>query len=211
MTSNRTPQPRIRIDGEPCEETALPHVWSERVGAGRANEALRADWQRQFTEAVDSLGFKYLGGLLPGDALPSGQGSEQEDPALDRRARAWHRLPRRDHRLGARERRRGLVRTGKPDQSVQGREPVPEYRRGCAPPVHADRPRVRRARPRRRPRAVGRDVLVAVGLTVAEADGTSRDGDPVTGGAGFAGRATVARRASGCRCGPAGRSRCRSG
>ena len=55
---NRTPP--IRIDGLPCEETGLPHVWSDCVGAGRANEALRADWQRQFTEAVDVLGFKYL-------------------------------------------------------------------------------------------------------------------------------------------------------
>ncbi|MDA1364351.1 hypothetical protein O2L52_00995 [Glycomyces algeriensis] len=38
----------------------MPHVWSECVGAGRANEGLRADWQRQFAEAVDTLGFKYL-------------------------------------------------------------------------------------------------------------------------------------------------------
>jgi xylan 1,4-beta-xylosidase len=54
------PTSRLRIDGEPCEETALPHVWNVCVGAGRANEALRADWQRQFAEAVDTLGFKYL-------------------------------------------------------------------------------------------------------------------------------------------------------
>ncbi len=60
MTSNPTPQSSIRIDGRPCEESALRHIWSECVGAGRANEALRADWQRQFTEAVDTLGFKYL-------------------------------------------------------------------------------------------------------------------------------------------------------
>ncbi len=38
----------------------MPHVWSECVGAGRANEALRADWQRQFSEAVDILGFRYI-------------------------------------------------------------------------------------------------------------------------------------------------------
>ncbi|WP_084546794.1 GH39 family glycosyl hydrolase [Glycomyces arizonensis] len=60
MTSERTSESRIRIDGEPPEESALPHVWSECVGAGRANEALRADWQRQFTEAVDTLGFRYI-------------------------------------------------------------------------------------------------------------------------------------------------------
>ncbi|MDN3241468.1 GH39 family glycosyl hydrolase [Glycomyces tritici] len=58
MTSD--PTPPISIDGRPCDETALPHVWSECVGAGRANEGLRADWQRQFAEAVDTLGFKYL-------------------------------------------------------------------------------------------------------------------------------------------------------
>lgn len=61
MTIDPTmPRPPLRIDGERCEETDLPHVWSECVGAGRANEALRADWQRQFAEAVDALGFKYL-------------------------------------------------------------------------------------------------------------------------------------------------------
>lgn len=56
----RTSESRIRIDGEPPAEKALPHVWSECAGAGRANEALRADWQRQFTEAVDTLGFRYI-------------------------------------------------------------------------------------------------------------------------------------------------------
>ena len=60
MSSNPTPQSSIRIDGRPCEESDLRHIWSECVGAGRANEALRADWQRQFTEAVDALGFRYL-------------------------------------------------------------------------------------------------------------------------------------------------------
>jgi xylan 1,4-beta-xylosidase len=50
----------ISIDGQPGEDVPLVHVWSECAGAGRANEALRADWQRQFTEAVDVLGFKYV-------------------------------------------------------------------------------------------------------------------------------------------------------
>lgn len=58
MTSD--PTPLITIDERPCDDAALPHVWSACVGAGRANEALRADWQRQFEEAVDTLGFKYL-------------------------------------------------------------------------------------------------------------------------------------------------------
>ncbi|MBO3734324.1 GH39 family glycosyl hydrolase [Glycomyces niveus] len=50
----------ISVDGQPGEDVPLVHVWSECAGAGRANEALRADWQRQFTEAVDVLGFKYV-------------------------------------------------------------------------------------------------------------------------------------------------------
>ncbi|RRS01250.1 GH39 family glycosyl hydrolase [Glycomyces terrestris] len=50
----------ITVDGRPCEETPLVHVWNECAGAGRANEALRADWQRQFAEAVDVLGFRYV-------------------------------------------------------------------------------------------------------------------------------------------------------
>lgn len=53
-------EPRLRIDGEPCHESALPHVWSACVGAGRANEALRADWQQQFAEVVDALGFRFV-------------------------------------------------------------------------------------------------------------------------------------------------------
>ena len=38
----------------------LRHVWNECVGAGRANEALRADWQAHFREAVDVLGARYV-------------------------------------------------------------------------------------------------------------------------------------------------------
>ncbi|GAA3159520.1 GH39 family glycosyl hydrolase [Nonomuraea salmonea] len=50
----------LRIDGEPREESAFPHVWSACIGAGRANEALRADWQRQFAEVADTLKVKYV-------------------------------------------------------------------------------------------------------------------------------------------------------
>ncbi|MCL3863139.1 beta-xylosidase [Actinotalea sp. K2] len=38
----------------------LRHVWNECVGAGRANEALRADWQAHFREAVDVLGVRHV-------------------------------------------------------------------------------------------------------------------------------------------------------
>jgi xylan 1,4-beta-xylosidase len=38
----------------------LIHFWSECVGAGRANEGLRADWQEQLRLAVRECGFKYI-------------------------------------------------------------------------------------------------------------------------------------------------------
>jgi len=38
----------------------LHHVWSVCLGAGRANEALRADWQSHFREAVGTLGARYV-------------------------------------------------------------------------------------------------------------------------------------------------------
>jgi xylan 1,4-beta-xylosidase len=50
----------MEIDGEPCEETPFPHVWSRCIGAGRANEALRADWQKQFEEVVAACGVQYV-------------------------------------------------------------------------------------------------------------------------------------------------------
>jgi len=53
-------RPVITIDDQLTESTVLPHVWSLCAGAGRANEALRADWQQQLREAVDRLGFRYL-------------------------------------------------------------------------------------------------------------------------------------------------------
>jgi xylan 1,4-beta-xylosidase len=60
MTNDALVEPRFRIDGELCDESVLPHVWAQCVGAGRANEALRADWQQQFAEAVDACGFRYI-------------------------------------------------------------------------------------------------------------------------------------------------------
>jgi xylan 1,4-beta-xylosidase len=38
----------------------LDHFWSRVVGAGRANEGLRADWQRQLAEAHAACGFEYV-------------------------------------------------------------------------------------------------------------------------------------------------------
>lgn len=49
--------------------TPLVHTWSNCVGAGRANEGLRADWQQQLKTVVDDCGFRYLRfhGLLHDD------------------------------------------------------------------------------------------------------------------------------------------------
>jgi xylan 1,4-beta-xylosidase len=48
------------IDALSPSDAPLRHVWNECVGAGRANEALRADWQAQFREAVEVLGARYV-------------------------------------------------------------------------------------------------------------------------------------------------------
>jgi len=42
----------------PCHH--FKHHWNFCVGAGRANEGLRADWQEQLCRAVKECGFKYL-------------------------------------------------------------------------------------------------------------------------------------------------------
>jgi len=38
----------------------LHHHWNFCVGAGRANEGLRADWQEQLDFAIEHCGFKYI-------------------------------------------------------------------------------------------------------------------------------------------------------
>ena len=38
----------------------LPHTWSCCVGAGRANEGLRADWQQHLAMVKQACGFRYL-------------------------------------------------------------------------------------------------------------------------------------------------------
>ncbi|BDF45772.1 hypothetical protein CE91St56_28950 [Lachnospiraceae bacterium] len=50
----------------------LPHTWSTCVGAGRACEGLRAEWQRQLKEAVKECGFRYIRfhGLFAEDMFP---------------------------------------------------------------------------------------------------------------------------------------------
>jgi xylan 1,4-beta-xylosidase len=48
----------LRVDAQAPEQTPLRHVWNACVGAGRANEALRADWREHFTQAVETLGMR---------------------------------------------------------------------------------------------------------------------------------------------------------
>jgi Beta-xylosidase len=43
-----------------ADTTVLAHTWSCCVGAGRANEGLRADWQAQLRDVVQNCGFQYL-------------------------------------------------------------------------------------------------------------------------------------------------------
>ncbi|WP_036963544.1 GH39 family glycosyl hydrolase [Promicromonospora kroppenstedtii] len=52
--------PGLTIDGEAATAVPLRHIWNECVGAGRANEALRADWQAHFREAVTRLGARFV-------------------------------------------------------------------------------------------------------------------------------------------------------
>ncbi|WP_168120546.1 xylann 1,4-beta-xylosidase [Paenibacillus sp. HB172176] len=57
---------KVQFQGEASK---LNHIWSVCVGAGRANEGLRVDWQRHLRDAVHACGFKYLRfhGLLHDD------------------------------------------------------------------------------------------------------------------------------------------------
>ena len=50
-------------------EGKMNTIFKECIGAGRANEGLRADWQEQLTLAKNECGFKYIRmhGLLTDD------------------------------------------------------------------------------------------------------------------------------------------------
>ncbi len=58
----------IRLDASQVKG-ALPRAFDFCVGAGRANEGLRADWQQQLRQAQRECGFRYLRfhGLLHDD------------------------------------------------------------------------------------------------------------------------------------------------
>jgi xylan 1,4-beta-xylosidase len=59
----------LDLDLASAPHVRLDHYWSRVVGAGRANEGLRADWQRQLADAHRLGGFEYVRfhGLFHGD------------------------------------------------------------------------------------------------------------------------------------------------
>jgi len=65
------PQPTVRMIEADVNQVKGPTVkmWQECVGAGRANEGLRADWQEQLKLVKKEIGFKYIRmhGLLHDD------------------------------------------------------------------------------------------------------------------------------------------------
>ena len=63
------PEPIVLRAHATAPGVPLDHYWSRVVGAGRANEGLRADWQRQLAAARAACGFEYVRfhGLLHDD------------------------------------------------------------------------------------------------------------------------------------------------
>lgn len=59
----------LELDLAAAHDAPLEHYWSRVVGAGRANEGLRADWQKQLVDAHRLGGFDYVRfhGLFHGD------------------------------------------------------------------------------------------------------------------------------------------------
>lgn len=51
---------KLIIDNIDGKHKEFNHYWSACVGAGRANEALRADWRRQFEHVVEACGFQSI-------------------------------------------------------------------------------------------------------------------------------------------------------
>ncbi|HEY9124972.1 MAG TPA: hypothetical protein VIO15_11575 [Bacteroidales bacterium] len=64
----KTPERVINVDYS-LEKGPLNTMFNECVGAGRANEGLRADWQQQLTYIKNECGFRYIRfhGLLTDD------------------------------------------------------------------------------------------------------------------------------------------------
>lgn len=63
-----TPYIHVNVNSKESGEF-FHHFWSKCVGAGRANEGLRAAWQKQLKQAVADCGFQYVRfhGLLHDD------------------------------------------------------------------------------------------------------------------------------------------------
>lgn len=50
----------LRVSAGVKSTEPLKPFWSQVVGAGRANEGLRADWQRHLRQASAACGFRYV-------------------------------------------------------------------------------------------------------------------------------------------------------
>ncbi|WP_434035602.1 GH39 family glycosyl hydrolase [Formosa sp. 4Alg 33] len=61
----------VKVDVKQSGET-FDHYWSKMVGAGRANEALRAGWLEQMEQVQEQCGFEYVRfhGLFHDDMFP---------------------------------------------------------------------------------------------------------------------------------------------
>lgn len=56
-------QREVSLEAHASNPTSLPeirHFWSQVVGAGRANEGLRADWQQHLKTVARECGFRYV-------------------------------------------------------------------------------------------------------------------------------------------------------
>jgi xylan 1,4-beta-xylosidase len=61
LPAQTAPADSIRINADAhAKSTPLVHYWSKVVGAGRANEALRATWQEELHTAHEYDGFEYV-------------------------------------------------------------------------------------------------------------------------------------------------------
>ena len=64
-------QKEVQISAK-MEGQTFGHFWSKCVGAGRANEALRAGWLEQLQKVEENCGFEYVRfhGLFHDDMFP---------------------------------------------------------------------------------------------------------------------------------------------
>ncbi|MFF6988944.1 hypothetical protein [Streptomyces sp. NPDC010273] len=74
----------MELDLADAPGVPLDHFWSRVVGAGRANEGLRAHWQSQLTQAHRLGGFDHVRfhGLFHGDMFIYREGEGEVAPSF---------------------------------------------------------------------------------------------------------------------------------